>query len=153
MAKSTLHPADFEPKSRGEMPLSESERRRGVAAKVRYSFSKINSPCTGYYFYIIYRDQAAALKGGDDDPDALPIVEKITLERPNRNPIEVSCQPWSPTSGIGARCWRVEPSLPVVVVGAVEERQTGKSQRLEKSFHDPARLLNTAINLLQRELK
>ena len=152
-AKSTLHPAGFEPRLRDEMPLSESERRRGVAAKVRYSFAKINSPRTGYYFYLIYRDQAAALKGRDDDPDAVPIVEKITLQGPNRSPIEVSCQPWSPPSAIGARCWRVEPSLPVVVVGAIEERQNTKTQKLEKSFVDPARLLNTAIDLLHREVK
>lgn len=34
-SKSTLHPDGFVPKSREELPLNESERRRGLVAKVR----------------------------------------------------------------------------------------------------------------------
>jgi hypothetical protein len=152
-AKSTLHPGAFEPRAREELPLNDGERRRGLVAKVRFSFDKKTSPRTGYNYFLIYRDQAAAVKGGDNEPDAVPIIKKIDLQRPDGSVMEVNCQPWSPPGGIGARCWRVEPSLPVVVVGAIEERQNSKTQKLESSFADPANLLAVAINFLHRELK
>ena len=95
-SKSTLHPASFAPISREELPLNDSERRRGVVAKLRFRFEKSNTSRAGYYFYLIYRDQAAARKGRDEDPDALPYISGITLERSDRANIEVNCQPWSP---------------------------------------------------------
>ena len=151
-SKSTLHPRSFAPVSREELPLNDSERRGGVVAKLRFRFEKSNTSRAGYYFYLIYRDQAAARKGRDEDPDALPYISRITLERTDRANIEVNCQPWSPASAIGARCWRVEPSLPVVVVGPSKTAKH-KDSKSQKSFVDPARLLNTAIDLLHREVK
>jgi hypothetical protein len=154
-SKSTLRLDTFVVKSREELQLSNSERRRGLVAKLRFSFEKKNSPRTGYYFFLIYRDQAAAVMGEDDKPDAGELIEKIDVERRDRAYTQIQCRRWFPPGKAGGRCFRVEPSLPVVVVGAFEERPESEGKWVKSSvlYDDPAKLLGVAIDFLHRELK
>jgi hypothetical protein len=106
---------------------------------------------TGLVIYLLYSDHTAAEKG--DDPKTRGFVYALTIKNPSGN-LKGTCSSWRPTdSEIGYRCSRVDPYLPVVVVGAESEPFEEGESTLETELKGPGNMLATGIDVLSEILK
>lgn len=133
---------------------SQSERKAGVVGKVVMRFK--GKDRNGFIIFLLYPNHAAAEKGGD--PELWGFIDGLTLKRSSGD-IQAECYRWweatvSETGyDYGYRCSRIDPILPVVIVGAesrpLEEGETTQDALL----YGPGTMLSIGIDFLSDIVK